>query len=156
MKTSKLLLTLMLTLLLTLLSTPLSAISCPNDAEDARRVETLRAGADGSTDYGRLRLALALKVEEACTLRDQRNAALADVDDTETERDQVAGRVAELERQTATERQKADDRLAANVLLEQRVAELERRPRTWVAVVVTVTAIAVGGIGGYVVGLTGR
>lgn len=149
MKTRLLPLILTLILGLTMPSTTSFATSCPNDSESRSRIETLRDGADESEAYGRLRLALALKIEEACALRDQRNAALADVQDTETERDNLAGRIGQAERQTAQERQKADERLVENVRLTDRVSDLERRPKRWVVVVLVSVAIAVGGAGGY-------
>lgn len=130
-------------------STAWSTTSCPDDATTRERIKTLRTGADTTTEYGRLRLALALTLEESCALRSQRNRALRDVDETETERDQLAGRVAELETQVASERALADERLVE-------VVKLRRRPKVWVVVVFVAGALVVGGAGGYAVGQSSK
>lgn len=59
---------------------------------------------------------------------------------------EVGKRVA-AEQQRDAERQTSDERLVEIVELRQDVAQLRRRTRTWVVIVITIAAAVVGGIG---------
>lgn len=63
-----------------------------------------------------------------------------------------AGKVVKLEELLNEERATSDARLVRNVELDHQVADLERRPKRWAAVVIGVAAFVAGGAAGYAIG----
>lgn len=118
-----------LILLLTLLSTPSSATSCPNDPEQATKIEALRSGIQGELDtpYERLLEALALKLTENCDLRDQRNVAIDNEEKARGERDRVAGQNDKLEKDNFELNAKVAPLIVDNTLMSATIRKLKQQ-----------------------------